>query len=82
MSEPQYPPTYTPDPSQDSLVEVPACGFRTVTWAAEHPDRGWQSGVMLVPRDPYDTESYARNVVCEVLWGRGFIGDYRVVAVP
>lgn len=64
------------------MVEVPTCGFRTVTWAAEHPERGWESGVMLVSRDPYADEPYARNAAAEVLWGRGYEGTYRIVVIP
>jgi hypothetical protein len=67
------PPTVTAD-----LVEAPACGFWLVTWGAEHPERGWESGVMLASREPYDDDTYARNVVSEVLWGRGYVGTYRV----
>lgn len=61
------------------VIEAPACGYQTITWAAEHPMRGWESGVMLVSREPYGTEPYGRNVVAEILWSRGFVGDYRVV---
>lgn len=60
------------------MVEVPACGFRTVTWAAEHPERGWENGVILLSRDEPDPN----NTVAEVLWGRGYIGTYRVVVIP
>ena len=66
------------------LVEVPTCGFWTVTWAAEHPQRGWETGVMLAsrdPRHPYSDGTHVKNVVAEVLWGRGYVGDYRVVPV-
>lgn len=70
------------DPDKSDVVEVPACGFRTVTWTAQHPERGWESGAMLVSRDPYADEPYARNIVSEILWGRGYMGDYRVMVVP
>lgn len=58
------------------VVEVPQCGFWTVVWSADHPDRGRESGTMLVPRE--QPESTARDMVCEILWGRGFTGDYKV----
>lgn len=61
------------------LVEPPLCGFWTATWLAVHPERGTESGMMLVSRDPYADEPYARNIVCEVLWGRGYQGAYNVV---
>jgi hypothetical protein len=71
-----------PEPVHSTIIEAPSCGFRIVTWVAEHPDRGWESGVMLVSRDPYENEAYASNSVAEILWGRGYVANYRVVVVP
>jgi len=71
-----------PDEVRTDLVEVPDCGFRIVTWSAEHPERGWEKGVMLASREPYDDVNYAKNAVAEVLWGRGYVGNYVVVVVP
>lgn len=67
------------EPTKSDVVEVPPCGFWTVTWSAEHPQRGRESGTMLVAREDSDgqrREDYARNIVCEILWGRGFVGTY------
>lgn len=69
-----------PDPVQTDMVEVPTCGYRIVTWQAHHPERGLETGEMLVSRAPYDDELYARNLVSEILWARGYVGTYNVIA--
>ena len=67
------------NPSESDVVEAPQCGFWTVAWAATHPQHGGHTGVMFVARN--HDKDYARNVVSEILWGRGFTGNYTVEAV-
>ena len=67
------------EPTKSDVVEVPPCGFYEVTWSAQHPQRGWENGKLLVAREDAEgqrDESYAHNIVCEILWGRGFTGTY------
>lgn len=70
-----------PNSVYTDLIEAPDCGFRMVTWAAEHPERGWERGVMLASRTAHPGELDARNIVAEVLWGRGYTGKFQVVAI-
>lgn len=67
------------EPDKSNVVEVPQCGFWTVVWRARHADRGYEQGTMLVART--HNESYAHNIVAEVLWARGYVGDYTVIPV-
>lgn len=75
---------FVPEPDKSDVVEVPQCGFWTVTWTAVHPQRGTESGTMLVARHDATgprSRSYATNIVAEILWGRGFTGSYDVAVV-
>ena len=73
------------DPIYVDVVEPPTCGFWLVSWQAEHPERGMETGTWLVSKTRsydggYADEQYARGVVAEILWSRNYIGQFNTHA--